>query len=250
MLSGALAVLDISLLGLQIIINLFCVLPPVSVIYRHVITFLKCIHYFSSKTSHYFSHGVQGNLHCTHVMVYTDHCTFTKVGAIYSLAFIINELVIWSLFHCLIVLSLSLLERHRTIANRILNSDSGLFATPHFVPGLLMAPSPRSSHHRGGKTYIKYEFVQGGVFLVGGCELKWSPDLRLLYAKKLPWDGLLKVSAVCCGWLDRHLLASNLNLKPSKKKVNIFALLFFPLAAVATQFTVFPTVLNVLKIYF
>lgn len=93
-LSGALAVLDISLLGLQIIINLFCVLPPVSVIYRHVITFLKCIHYFSSKTSHYFSHGVQGNLHCTHVMVYTDHCTFTKVGAIYSLAFIINELVI------------------------------------------------------------------------------------------------------------------------------------------------------------
>lgn len=134
MLSGALAVLDISLLGLQIIINLFCVLPPVSVMYRHAITFLKCIHYFSSETAHYSSRRVQGNLHCTHVMVYTDHCTFTKVCAICSLAFIINELVIWSLFHCLIVLSPGVFERHHTVVNRILNSDSGLFATPLFFP--------------------------------------------------------------------------------------------------------------------
>lgn len=204
MLSGALAVLDISLLSLQIIINLFCVLPPVSVMYRHAITFLKCIHYFSSETAHYFSHRVQGNFHCTHVMVYTDHCTFTKMCAICSLAFIINELVIWSLFHCLIVLSLGVLERHHTVVNRILNSDSGLFATPHFVPGLLIAPSPWSSHHQGSKTHIKYGFVQGGIFWSGGYELKWSPDLRLLCAKKLAWDDLLKVSAICCGWLDWH----------------------------------------------
>lgn len=147
-LSGALAVLAISLLGLQIIINLFRVLPPVSVIYRHAITFLKCIHYFSSKTAHYFSHRAQGNLHCTHVIVHTDHCTFTKVCAIYSLAFIINELVVWSLFHCLIVLFLGQFERHCTVANRILNSDSGFFATHHFVPGFLIAPSPWSSHHQ------------------------------------------------------------------------------------------------------
>lgn len=150
---------------------MFCVLPPVSVMYRHVTTFLKCIHYFSSKTAHYFSHRVQGNLHCAHVMVYTGHCTFTEVCAIYSLALLINELVIWSLFHSLIFLSLGLFERHSPVGSRILNSDSGLFATPHFVPGLLVAPSPWSSHHQGSKAYRKYGFVQGGVFWCGGCEL-------------------------------------------------------------------------------
>lgn len=147
---------------------MFCVLPPVSVMYRHVITFLKCIHYFSSsKKAHYFSHRVQGNLHGTHVIVYTIQHIF-KVYAIYSLDFIINGLVIWSLFHHLIALSLDPFERHCTTVNRILNSDSGLIVIPHFVPGLYIAPSPFFSHHRGSKAFIKYGFVWGFFCWDGG----------------------------------------------------------------------------------
>lgn len=200
--------------------------------YRHVITFPKCIHYFSSKTPRYFSHRVQGNLHCTHVMVYTDHCTFTKVCAVCSSAFIINELVIWSL---------SLLDcsfpwsawKAYTVGSRILNPESGWFCYSSFCPrpfgctiSLVLPPLRKQDIH-------KYGFVQGG-----GCELEWSPDLRLWCAKKLAWDGLLKVSAICSGWLDRHSLASNLNLKPPKKKIYSFGFLlvfFFFLTILETQ---------------
>lgn len=101
------------------------------------------------------------------------HSARLQSYAIYSLDFIINGLVISRLFHHLIALSLDPFERHCTIVNRILNSDSGLIVIPHFVPGLCIAPSPFFSHHRGSKAFIKYG--GGEAFFVGmGVVVVWG----------------------------------------------------------------------------